>query len=381
MKKNLFILGIAALAFAACSNDEVVEVNQGNAINFRTFVGGVTRAADINASNLSSFVVEAFNTGTQTSPYFSNVTFTESSGTYSSATAYYWPENNLDFYAYAPVSSGQYSKTNFKTFVITPSTTVSEQVDFVYANTNNKGKGSTGEVTTLNFRHAGAKIAVKVKNSAPNLKFEVSGWKVGYLDGSATFTYGYTGETTTDTKNNAQLMYGDWTDNTTYSASNTYSVTTTSANAVAAETSEAQYLGASALSDTETESYSMILVPQRPTAATAYASAGSDALPNGSYIALKLKILNNTSAAEVVADATTKWAMWPVSFNWSPGKKYTYIIDLADGGYWETNNDSDADLDPVLAGAIIKFVSVTVDDWNTTSPAGDINVPAAPAAP
>ena len=27
MKKNLFILGFAALAFAACSNDEVVEVN------------------------------------------------------------------------------------------------------------------------------------------------------------------------------------------------------------------------------------------------------------------------------------------------------------------------------------------------------------------
>ena len=44
MKKNLFILGIAALAFAACSNDEVVEVNQGEAINFRTLVTGVTRS-------------------------------------------------------------------------------------------------------------------------------------------------------------------------------------------------------------------------------------------------------------------------------------------------------------------------------------------------
>ena len=35
------------------------------------------------------------------------------------------------------------------------------------------------------------------------------------------------------------------------------------------------------------------------------------------------------------------------------------------GGYWETNtNDSDADLDPILENAVIKFVDVTVDNWS-----------------
>ena len=63
----------------------------------------------------------------------------------------------LDFYAYSPISSSQFAKTDYKTFTITPSNTVSEQVDFIYANTKNKGKGTSGEVTTLNFRHAGAK--------------------------------------------------------------------------------------------------------------------------------------------------------------------------------------------------------------------------------
>ena len=52
--------------------------------------------------------------------------------------------------------------------------------------------------------------------------------------------------------------------------------------------------------------------------------------------------------------------------NWEPGKKYTYTVDLAGGGYFEENQDEttvDADLDPILDGAVIKFVSVTVDDW------------------
>jgi hypothetical protein len=72
----------------------------------------------------------------------------------------------------------------------------------------------------------------------------------------------------------------------------------------------------------------------------------------------------------VIADATTnvdtknKWAMWPVKFTWQPGKKYTYTIDLAGGGYWELNDDADIALDPVLDGAEIKFVTVTVDAWD-----------------
>ena len=366
---------------AACSSNETIEVNEnkGDLISFRPIVKGVTRAADADlSSDATSFNVEAFNTGTTTSPYFSNVTYTNTSGTFTSATKYYWPTNNLDFYAYSPIttdvggvqkgalSNGDYQivKTDFRTFTITPSATVSEQVDFIYANTNNKGKGSTGEVTTLNFRHAGAKIAVKVKNSAPNLKFEISGWKLGFLDNTATFTYG---DANTDTQAGAQLAFSDWSENTTQSAANTYSTEFT-ANAIAASQSTAYFLGNAGTPSTSAtdESLNMILIPQTLTAATAYASAATDAKPNGSYIALKMVIKNNTDAGETVADATTdgKWAMWPIGgYNWEPGKKYTYTIDLAGGGYYETNQDTDADLDPILEGAEIKFASVSVDGW------------------
>ena len=377
MKKRLFFLPMVAIIMAACSSNETIEVNEnkGDLISFRPIVKGVTRAADADlSSDATSFNVEAFNTGTTTSPYFSNVTYTNTSGTFTSAMKYYWPTTNLDFYAYSPTTSDQVAKTDFKTFTITPSTTVSEQVDFIYANTNNKGKGSTGEVTTLNFRHAGAKIVVKVKNSAPNLKFEISGWKLGYLDNSATFTYG---DTSTDTQDGAQLAFSDWSENTTQSAANTYSTAFT-ANPIAASQSTAYFLGNTGTPSTSAtdESLNMILIPQTLTAATAYASAATDAKPNGSYIALKMVIKNNTTAGEKVADATTddKWAMWPIGgYNWEPGKKYTYTIDLAGGGYYETNQDTDADLDAILEGAEIKFASVTVDGW--TDQAYDVPTP------
>ena len=376
MKKRLFFLPMVAIMMAACSSNETIEVNEnkGDLISFRPIVKGVTRAADADlSSDATSFNVEAFNTGTTTSPYFSNVTFTNTSSTFTSATKYYWPTNNLDFYAYSPISSGQFVKTDFRTFTITPSATVSEQVDFIYANTNNKGKGSTGEVTTLNFRHAGAKIAVKVKNSAPNLKFEISGWKLGYLDNTATFTYG---DANTDTQAGAQLAFSDWSENTTQSAANTYSTTFT-ANPIAASQSTAYFLGNAGTPSTSAtdESLNMILIPQTLTAATAYASAATDAKPNGSYIALKMVIKNNTTAGETVADATgdDKWAIWPIGgYNWEPGKKYTYTIDLAGGGYYETNQDgTDENLDAILEGAEIKFATVTVDGWTEMSRTAD----------
>ena len=366
MKKRLFFLPMVAIMMAACSSNETIEVNEnkGDLISFRPIVKGMTRAADADlSSDATSFNVEAFNTGTTTSPYFSNVTYTNTSGTFTSATKYYWPTNNLDFYAYSPTTSGQFVKTDYKTFTITPSATVSEQVDFIYANTNNKGKGSTGEVTTLNFRHAGAKIVVKVKNSAPNLKFEISGWKLGYLDNSATFTYG---DANTDTQDGAQLAFTDWSGNSDRSAANTYSTEFTK-NDIAASQSTAKFLAsAGSPSESTDESLNMILIPQTLTAATAYASAATDAKPNGSYIALKMVIKNNTTAGETVADATgdDKWAIWPIGgYNWEPGKKYTYTIDLAGGGYYETNQNSDVDLDPILEGAEIKFATVTVDGW------------------
>ena len=356
MKKRLFFLPMVAIMMAACSSNETIEVNEnkGDLISFRPIVKGVTRAADVNTDNLASFVVNAKKSGEETS-YFDNGVFNKSGSVFVSESKYYWPASGpLDFYAYSPSGNAQVNYSGYKTFTVTPSTTIADQVDFVFAATKEKDKASCGASgVTLNFRHTGAKIACNVKNSSTTLKFDVYGWKVGYICPAATFTFS---DANTDGNNDGSgttLTLGQWDSRTAASIDTEYE-STFSVNQIGQS-------GATSLDG------QMILIPQAITAASGYASGSVGANLNGTYIAVKLKIRNNDSAGTIIADDGADgafWAIWPIGgYNWEPGKKYTYTIDLAGGGYYETNQDADADLDPILEGAEIKFVSVSVDGW------------------
>ena len=399
MKKNLLILAVAGLALASCSNDEVVQTaatNDANAISFRTSVAGQTRAADITTANLSSFKAYAIVNGT-TSVYFAEDEFTKVGSTFTSTNKHYWPASALDFYAYAPITSDQYSHSTANTlaFTVTPSTTISEQVDLVVANTNNKTKaggyssenkyasgadyyyGADG--IPLNFRHAESKIVVRFKNGQANMKIDVQAFKIVNVAGSGTYTYTAASNTSTDVNNNATLT-NQWTANTTYTA--TYTGTPVAVNQISPSTTSPLYLQNDGTANTTVnEALSMILIPQATTAVAHYTGAAvNDALEaNKSYIAVKMIIRNNDSLDDgtgggtpntngtIIANCTGDgdWAIWPVAFDWDPGKKYIYTIDLGDGGYWEKEHVAgDTDLDPVLGGVEIKFVSVTVDDWS-----------------
>lgn len=365
MKKNLFFLAAVALTFAACSNDELVEVKQDNAISFRPLVNNVTRAssvADVTTANLTSFTVNAMQAGTETA-YFSNAVYTGTSGgTFTCTNKYYWPgTESLDFYAYAPAGNSQVTYTDYKTFTVTPTagTDPANQVDLVYAATKGKNKDSNSAGVTLNFRHTGAKIVCKVQNTSSTLKFGVEGWKVGYLYPNGTFVFA---DTNTDGQNagsGTTLTFTQWTPGGTKAYSVEYASIFSKVDIAASATATPL--------DGE-----MILVPQALTAATAYANSGSAAVGdnlNNTFIAVKLYALNNANnyliaGGGTTASPTTIWAIWPIGgYNWEPGKKYTYTIDLAGCGYYETNQDTDADLDPILEGAEIKFVNVTVDEW------------------
>lgn len=386
-KNNLLILAVAALGFAACSSDETTAVNEklaeSNAISFRANVNGQMRAADIDATTLETtgFYVSA-RKHSPDAEYFTDAAYTiyTTPGgvkTWTCDTKYYWPadDSELDFYAYAPAASGQITAhSNYKTFTVQPSTTVSEQVDLIFANTNQKKKSTHNTGVVLNFRHTGAKIVCKVQNSSSSLKFGVEGWKVGYLSPSGTFTYT---DSNTDTNNGSTLAFGQWGSLASATVATEYSSTFSKVDIAAS--ASATFL------DGE-----MILVPQRITAATDYDATTENARLNGTFIAVKLYILNNANSELIAGDVDgstgspkTIWAIWPIGddggttpFNWEPGKKYTYTIDLAGGGYYEKNsNDSDDDLDPLLEGAEIKFVSVTVDNWDITPGNTDVTMP------
>ncbi len=380
MKRNIFksfAIGVMALAgLTACNMSEIENVNRSaDLINFTVLNGGMTKAVDVTTANLTAFEVTAFNHGTETSPYINAVSYTGGNGTFASATPYYWPQDNLDFYAWSQgaATGDQVEKTNYKTFVVTPSATPANQVDLVFAGKTDIGKDdSTDGAIAINFRHAESKIVVKVKNTAPNLKFVISDWKLGFLDLDGTFTYsgqgaGYDGST--DGNNSAQLAASMWSGNTDAAAANGY------VNALASNVNVAAN-AAEALLDGE-----MIIVPQTVTAASAYAAATASSAVNGSYVGIKLMILNRENDAVIYSDGAatpgTAWAIWPADFTFEPGKKYTFTVDLCGGGYYEANHDTDADLDPILEGAVISFASVTVDDFSSQS-----NIPlAAPVAP
>ena len=365
MKKRLFFLPMVAIMMAACSSNETIEVNEnkGDLISFRPIVKGVTRAADISTDNLTSFVVNAKQAGGSTS-YFDNGVFNKSGSVFVSESKYYWPASgSLDFYAYSPSGNSQVNYSGYKTFTVTPSTTIADQVDFVFAATMNKSKedyGASG--VPLNFRHTGAKIACYVKNSSTTLKFDVYGWKVGYICPAATFTFS---DANTDGNNDGSgttLTLGQWDSRTAASIDTEYE-STFSVNQIGQS-------GATSLDG------QMILIPQAITAASGYASGSVGANLNGTYIAVKLKIRNNDSAGTIIADDGADgafWAIWPIGgYSWEPGKKYTYTIDLAGGGYYETNQaDTDGNLDAILEGAEIKFATVTVDGWTDRA----VNIP------
>lgn len=388
MKKNLFILGIAALAFAACSNDEVVEVNQGEAINFRPLTTGLTRAADASFGENTSFKVTAFETGATSNAYFTNVVFSSTDGTtFSSGNKYYWPSTyNLDFYAWQPASISA-TTNNFTGFSITPSETVGEQVDFVYAVTRDWGRSGTpthdgGSGVTINFRHAESKVIVKLKNTNDNLKITVGNVVIGNLHGTETFTWnGVTDGTTpvvaasanTDgqyTSGTLTYLNGTWT--ATSAQTSSYSVemgtdnitddksASSARNVFNGNQSTARNLTSTAAN------HEMILIPQVLNVATAYSSTEENASFAGAYIKVQLKVQNASNDAFILGTSGSYvTALWPLTaLTWLPGHKYTYTVDLASGGYNERNtDDGDNDLDPLLDGTEIKFVSVTVDNW------------------
>lgn len=377
MKKTLFLFATAAIALASCSSDDTIAENMGlgaaNEISFRAFTNNVTRATDTQITNLSQFTVDAYKTGTfggTPVKYFSDAVFKKSTDpvtTYTSESKYYWPSDyNLDFFAYGYANSistgitpGTENASNV--FTVIPEADPDNQVDLVYARTNNWGKADgaasghsipTDKVgVVINFRHAESQIVVHLKNSNNNLKFTVNNVKVGNLTDRGQVTI-----TDENTDGTGVLASATWNTSITGAAKQTYDVEATAATVVTTEAVAGK---------------SLILIPQTlPTPATTYESEDDPKKYTKPYILVDLKVQNNAGADAYIigkpsGDGEYVTAMWPLpAITWAPGKKYTYTVDLAGGGYYPANATGDDNLDPILKDAEIKFVEVAVSAWS-----------------
>ena len=373
MKKNYWILAAAAVALAACSNDDTIAVNQGieeaNTINFsNTIVEGQTRAVGITSGSLLSFYVTA-NRGTDI--YFGEapVQFAKDDSTdpvsYRSETKYYWPsEGKLDFCAFAPATGTTITRTDSTHFSVTPATAPASQEDFVYGVVRQQDKTTGGNGVALNFRHAMSNVIIQLKNTASDLDVTVGNVAIGYILPTGAFAPAFKtaagsevgfctngtniSNVTAASETGYYIAPGAWTasgDRTSY----TQAATITS------------YTSATAITPLPAD---MILVPQTLVNAAAYSAAAADSPFNGACITVQVKIQDKQGHYLAGTASNFVTAMWPLAATqWLPGHKYTYTLDLAGGGYYTTNQDASEDLDPILENAVIFFLTPTVDEW------------------
>lgn len=103
MKRSLFMLGVAVVALSGCSQSEILEVAEGRAIGFSSFVNNNTRAAITEIAgtdDLTEYYVYGYHT--DNIPVFENVKVTTNGTEY---TAYWEQGKTYNFAAYSDGNS------------------------------------------------------------------------------------------------------------------------------------------------------------------------------------------------------------------------------------------------------------------------------------
>lgn len=342
MKKQLFLTAMAALVMVSCSEENVLDTNRGNAIDFRAAMA--TRAQETNTANMSSIYVTALDARNEN--LFSDQLFSKNGNFFTSTPAYYWPGDgsNLTFYAYSPsktdlggmltITSASKQLTDFS-----PQATINSQKDFVTAKaTGNKTNETSG--VQLQFEHRLVQIEVKAKNANEGYVYKVKGVRIGKPVSKGTFDF----------------------------ETNAWSLDTEKTN-YEADCDDEKTLASSPVSIMKTDGDNAMLIPQQ---LTAWVATDKTNAAEGAYLAVKVKITTKAGARvyPVATNADYDWVAVPIGTNWVAGNKYVYTLDFSNGA---GKVDPEKVEDPThpednykpgddILGEAIKF-TVSVTDW------------------
>ncbi len=180
MKKSLFLIPVAALALAACSNDEVVEQNttqnQPKEIAFAPIAQPNTRAAvDGTTFPTSSTMEVAAYDATAGANYFDATTFSNVTSTSTWAGSRYWPFTpaTINFLAYAELTAGSatWNATNPASAVtLAMGDNKTAQKDLMYACGTGTVTQTGTPANTLNFP---TNVPMQFKHAQAWVKFTV----------------------------------------------------------------------------------------------------------------------------------------------------------------------------------------------------------------
>lgn len=404
MKKVIFA-SVAVAMLTACSNDEVVPVNnQANAISFGVTAENNSRAVDVFCNNnpFEDFNVYATYEGKMYIDKDQIHKGKDDSEWKNLTGLRYWPnEGPVTFYGYV---NGELDYTNvtaptFKTF--TPDTDVAKQVDLLYARKTQKK--DDGTKVDLNFRHALSQIVFNARNDNSNLYVEIEGVSIVKVAGSGVYSL-----PTEDTEGNLDHNYGETAYPTTGRGSwNLQNVPLTASYTVALDapvaivgnktavnlTDWSKHANASdaVAPDAADKSKAMLLIPQKT---DKFNIEQSIAAGTGSYFLVKCLIKNvagtNVQDGDVILWGETQKTgegdnqkvsftgkaanvMIPVSFDWKEGKKYLYTFVFGNGNGGYDPDPENPTPDPVLVPItfdvqIDDFFEVDVDPIETGLP-------------
>lgn len=353
MKQKLFYLAIMAAALTACNkNTDIAEI-AGNEISLRALMNAQTKAAEVNAFKAGDKInVFALYSGEK---YFQD-DFTFSTSGFASVNKYYWPEvvsAEKPVVFSAIFNATQKANTPGVIEGFAPNADAAAQKDVLFA------KKAVTETTpailssgvAINFRHALSELVVKVKNTNPNLSFDVKEVKVAYMSTQGDFN----ASTIESTDGDGFLTMDMW--------SNLFPV---AANRTAENAYTQTGLDTQVGTTVTQLGSAWMLIPQSQAKATKYTEAKAGAKFDGSYIGVKLIIKNAASGTIIKGGTDGIVCCWPADIAINPGYKYTYTIDLAEGGYYEENPGDDSDEpEPIITKSAITFsAECTVDAWS-----------------
>lgn len=342
MCKKTILFAVAALAMAACSNDEIVDLNQGREISFRASSEKNTRATETTNANLSGFYVTALTD--DGSVYFGNLLFEGSqNNSYVSDPLYYWPgEGGLTFHAYAPEATtmgGTLTLTSTEQTLqgFSPKNNISEQVDLIYANATGNKTDNEASGVQLSFNHMLSQIELQASNSNEGYIYKVKGFRIGkpVSEGNLDFS------TKVWTSGSEKAIYQVELDN---------AITLT-------ETAQ------SIMAKVEGANDNAMLIPQQLVAWNPDTDGSNSKA--GAYLSVFVDIDTKDGANVYPTEANQfAWAAVGIATNWEAGKKYIYKLDFSNGAGNVDPEEPDNPGEPIL-GEPIKF-TVEVTAWDPT---------------
>lgn len=192
MKKSLLFCGVAALAFASCTQNEVLDVNENRAIGFDAFSGKATRTvSDIIGTGGGTFTqFNIYGSYTKSAGNAVNI-LTNENVTYSSGWSYtntqYWTDADYNFVAY---SNGNVKIENNISYTHDGGLTISnydvatEKKDLVVAKqaktVNSEDLSGTIAPVGLTFNHVLSKVKFTItpKGFPSYQRVKVTGLKI-----------------------------------------------------------------------------------------------------------------------------------------------------------------------------------------------------------